>query len=557
MDVLRQISSHWSRRFCATIVITAAAFHAPSRATAQCAPAELVRLKANDAGHDDAFGNSVSLSGTTAIIGAPYASHGQGSFAGAVYAFVRSGLAVQMQGKLVELDLSENDLFGYAVALDGDTAVIGAPIDDNSNHADSGAAYIFKRTAGVWSQQSKLTIGTGTTDDRLGLAVAISGDTVVVGAPRDDTAGGIDAGSAWVFVRIAGNIWVSQGQLLAADASADDEFGTSVAISGDVIFVGAPADENMAGGAYAGAVYVFTRNGGSWSQQAKITASDASAGQDFGYSLAMTSDTVIVGAPFDNQPGAASAGAAYVLTGSGGMWSEQAKLTAFAPIPLAVLGASVALDDDIALVGAPGETTSNFIGAGGVGSGAAHVFTRAGTVWTYRQRIVASDRNSLDNFGTSVAISGEFAIVGSPGDDALGQLDAGSAYVLGLGCDADNDGWLNDQDNCPAIANPLQADGDSDGVGDVCDICPLDADPLQVDIDGDGAGDACDNCVLTPNADQGDSDGDGLGDACDACPNNSPALTIDASGRPQLDRNGDCLVDGNDIQLIVDEMLNQ
>ena len=172
--------------------------------------------------------------------------------------------------------------------------MVGAFIDDGAAGIDQGSAYVFVRSGGVWSQQQKLEASDAAADDRFGFSVAISGETVVVGAPGDDGAAGIDQGSAYVFVR-SGGVWSQQQKLLASDAAADDDFGSSVAISGETVVVGAPWDDD-ATGFYQGSAYVFVRSGGVWSQQQKLLASDAAGGDAFGFSVAISGETVVVGA---------------------------------------------------------------------------------------------------------------------------------------------------------------------------------------------------------------------------------------------------------------------
>ena len=158
---------------------------------------------------------------------------------------------------------------------------------------------MFVRSGGAWTQQAKLTASDAAADDRFGISVAVAGDTAVVGAFLDDTLAGTDAGSAYVFVR-SGGAWTQQAKLTASDAAADDPFGDSVAVAGDTAVVGA-LDDTLAG-TDAGSAYVFVRSGGAWTQQAKLTASDAAADDQFGYSVAVAGDTAVVGAYFDDHP---------------------------------------------------------------------------------------------------------------------------------------------------------------------------------------------------------------------------------------------------------------
>ncbi|MCZ6739421.1 MAG: PKD domain-containing protein [Actinobacteria bacterium] len=276
------------------------------------------------------------------------------------------------------------------------------------------------RAAVSSTQQVKLTAADATADDRFGVSVAISGDTVVVGAVFDDDAG-LSSGSAYVFVR-SGTTWSEQAKLTASDATAFDFFGFSVAISGDTALVGAENDDDA--GPQSGSAYVFTRSGATWTQQAKLTAADATADDQFGFSVAISGDTALVGVHFDDDAGPSS-GSAYVFTRSGATWIQQAKLTAADAAAFDEFGVSVAISDDTAVVGA------HFDGDAGFVSGSAYVFTRSGATWIQQAKLTASDAAGGNRFGASVVISGDTVVVGAASDDDAGDR-SGSAYVFAL-----------------------------------------------------------------------------------------------------------------------------
>ena len=189
-------------------------------------------------------------------------------------------------------DGAASDEFGVSVAISGDTLVVGAH-GDNDNGTNSGSAYIFTRSGTLaWTQQAKLTASDGAADDEFGGSVAISGDTVVVGAVWNDD-NGTDSGSAYIFTR-SGTAWTEQAKLTASDGAADDNFGNSVAISGDTVVVGAWHDDDN--GTDSGSAYIYTRSGTAWTEQAKLMASDGAADDEFGDSVAISGDTVVVGA---------------------------------------------------------------------------------------------------------------------------------------------------------------------------------------------------------------------------------------------------------------------
>ena len=360
------------------------------------------------------FGLSVALSqdGNTALIGGPADNNGTG----AAWVFVRSGAIWSQEGpKLTPGGTSAAIEFGISVALsaDGNTALIGAVEDNNA----SGSAWVFVRSGGVWSQQGPKLVPTGGSPlVFFGRSVALSkdGNTALIGGPADNT----DAGAAWVFVRSAGT-WTQQGpKLTASDESTQGLtfFGTSVALSGDgnTALIGGP-DDNIA----TGAAWVFVRSAGTWSQQGpKLTPTDASAPEMFGNSVSLSGDgnTALITGPRDN----VFVGAAWVFVRSAGAWSQQGpKLTADDEIGQAEFGNSVSLsrDGSTALIGAPFDNPSN-----GEGQGAAWVFARSGSTWSQQgSKLTASDENGLATFGDAVALSGDGAtsLIGGPQDDNL------------------------------------------------------------------------------------------------------------------------------------------
>ena len=393
------------------------------------------RLTASDGAADDYFGFAVSLNsdGTTALVGAQRDSTTVAIITGSAYVFVRNGTNWSQQTQLMAADGALYDYFGSTVSLnsDGNTALIGAPYDDTTAGTDAGSAYVFVRDGTSWSQQIKLRDATGAASDRFGNAVALSSDGLMalVGASWDDTTAGTNAGSVSVFLRSGAN-WNRQAQLTAGDGSAGDALGRSVSLSSDgsTALVGACLDDTAAG-TDAGSAFVFVRNGSCWSPQAKLTASDGAATDEFGISVSLSRDgnTALVGAFFEDTP-AANAGSAYVFVRSGSSWSQQAKLTAADGAVGDYFGCSVSLsgDGNTALVGAYNDDTP-----AGANAGSAYVFVRSGSSWSQLPKLVASDGAANDGFGSSVSLSGDgaTALVGAGGDDTS-AMDAGSAYVF-------------------------------------------------------------------------------------------------------------------------------
>ncbi len=380
------------------------------------------KLLANDGASEDFFGYSVALSGDTAVIGA-FKDDDQtlGVDAGSAYVFTRSGKNWRQQAKLTAIDGAPNDTFGGNVVLSGDTIVIGAMRDDDKGE-NSGSAHVYMRSKNVWSHQTKITAADGAKDDAFGQSLALSGDTVIIGAPRDDD-NGKDTGSAYVFTRTGTN-WHQQAKLTANDGLSGDLFGISVAMSGDTILVGADLHDAVAKN--AGAVYVYTRSGNSWSQQAKLTAADGGETDIFGVRVALSGDTALISARRDDDDiMGVDAGSAYVFFRTGTRWEQQEKLTAPDGVADDRFGRSVALMGDTALVGAM------FRDDKGENSGSAYLFERNGKTWVYKTKLTAADGAPDDVFGWSVAIAPGTVIVSASRDDDNGS-QSGSVYVFDI-----------------------------------------------------------------------------------------------------------------------------
>jgi uncharacterized protein (TIGR03437 family) len=382
-------------------------------------------IASNGAGFDH-FGAAVAISEDTAVVGVPDNDPGGRTNAGAVYVFVRSGSTWTQQAQLTASDGANFDSFGSAVAISGETIVVGAYGDDNGFNSDQGSAYVFVRSGTTWSQQSKLTVSNGAANDWFGYAVAISGETVIIGAPLDDSGSTVNQGSAYVFIR-NGATWSQQQQINATDAADSDNFGFAVALQGETAVVGAPADDVSNGD--QGSAYVFTHNGTTWSQQQQLIASDAASGDLAGYAVTISNETIVVGAPRDDQSANVDQGSAYVFVRSGATWNQQTKLTANDGTGGDTFGNTVAIHNDMAVVGAP----TNDVGSS-VDQGSAYVFTRSGAAWSQQQQMIASDGAANDNAGSAVAISGFTALIGAPNDDVNGNNDQGSTTVFSPTC---------------------------------------------------------------------------------------------------------------------------
>jgi trimeric autotransporter adhesin len=452
-------------------------------------------LKASNTETGDRF-SFIAISGDTVVIGAPFEDsnttgvNGDGlnnlaPDAGAAYVFVRNGTLWSWQAYLKASNTEAGDQFG-AAAISGDTVLIGAPGEDsnatgiggdesNNLAADSGAVYVFVRSGTTWTQQAYLKASNTDADDLFGTVVAISGETAVVGAYSEDRAGkgvnpresrklAAESGAAYIFVR-NGTTWTQQAYLKASNTDSNDVFGLSVAISGDTVVVGAPFEASGNGkqqnnsAFQAGAAYVFVRNGTIWTQQAYLKASNAEAGDTFawGSGLAISGNTIVVGAVGEasNATGingdqtnnlASSAGAAYVFERNGTTWTQQAYLKASNSQAGDRFG-SVAISGDVIVVGA-GLEASNSTGVDGDQAnnsvpmaGAAYVFARSGAIWAQQAYLKASNTGAGDLFGGMVAISGTTVAVAARDEDSSATLvdgdgsdnsaaDSGAVFVF-------------------------------------------------------------------------------------------------------------------------------
>jgi len=294
--------------------------------------------------------------------------------------------------------------FGNSVSIDGDKAVIGT---------SNSSAFVFILTKDKWIQQSEPLYGDTTAANLFGESVSISGDTVIIGDPLDKDFG-LGSGAAYIFTLVNG-VWTRQAKLLATDGAKRDNFGSSVAIYGDTAVVGAIRDDDN--GPSSGSVYVFTRVDDQWTQQAKILPNDGDENNRFGGSVSINSDTIIIGAYADGP------GSAYVFTRVGTNWIQQSKLLPTNGTGGGRFGYSVSISSDMAIVGA------YLADDNGSNSGAAYLFNRENNVWIQHATLLPNDGESFDQFGRSVSIDGNNAIIGSRLSDDF-NTNSGSAYVF-------------------------------------------------------------------------------------------------------------------------------
>jgi FG-GAP repeat len=431
-------------------------------------------LKASNTGAGDWFGYSVAISGDIVVVVAlnedsnatgVNGNQGDNSAAnsGAAYVFARSDTTWSQQAYLKASNTEAGDYFGILVSISGDTVVVGTYREDsnatgvNGNQGDnsaanSGAAYVFTRSDTTWSQQAYLKASNTEPNDNFGSTVAISGDTIVVGAWLEDSnATGVDgnqvdnsaadSGAAYVFIR-NGTTWSQQAYLKASNAEGGDHFGNSVAISGDTVVVGALDEDSIATGVdgnqgdnsatNSGAAYVFTRSGTTWSRQAYLKASNTEAYDYFGWNVAISRDTVVVGAyrESSNATGvngnqddnsAADSGAAYVFTRSGTTWSQQAYLKASNTGAGDLFCNSMAISEEMVVVGAR-EEDSNATGVNGNQSNNSAPDSSA--VYVYAQKYTATLR-SVGMYDGHILEAGENSNVGGIRDYTSATFNLG------------------------------------------------------------------------------------------------------------------------------------
>ena len=390
------------------------------------------------------------------------------------YMIANSDVSFDVFNKLVADDGEAGDLFAQDVAIDGDYAVVGAPSDDNDNGEDAGAIYIFKLRGGFWEQQARLTANDGAAGDLFGYSVDIRGDYIAVGACWDDDAGE-KSGSVYIFQR-DDRRWTQQTKIIAADAGADNRFGIDLALDDGYLLVGAFFDDDA--GERSGSAYVFKLDGSGWTQQSKLAADDAAAGDWFGVSVDIDDGYAVIGARYDDNDRGEDAGAAYVFKEEGTDWQQTQKLTAFDGaagdlfhvvsisggwiavgaygndaggdnagaiylfgrdgdswvsdikyfMPDAagdLFGASVSIQGRTLVVGANGDDDN------GAGAGAVTIFHFDGTNWRMSQKITAADGEAGDYFGLATAVSDGDVIIGARNDDDMGE-NAGAAYIYQL-----------------------------------------------------------------------------------------------------------------------------
>ncbi len=369
-------------------------------------------------GGNSAFGRAVDLDGDTAVVGVPHP--GAGAAGGHVIVYRRSAGVWSQEADLVPTDGAPGDSFGWSVAVEGDTLVAGAAGARIQGQTWAGAAYVFTRTGSTWTERQKLSESVGLQYAAFGCSVDISGSTLVVGA--DETTYGMEAGRGAAYVYdLQGSSWTEVAKLAGAGTSYGARNGSSVAIDGNRLVIGARTTYEDGGFTIGtGSGYVFLRSGGVWTQEAKLQSTTYQAWAALGTSAAIQGTRVVLGAVGEDS----NTGAAYVFEKSGGAWVQTARLTGMGTDASDWFGTSVSVSGSALVVGA-----YNYDSALPAGNGAVKLFAWDGMHWTERLELLGSVMTSGDTLGESAAIQGDLVIGGSA---SFGLGQAGKAWIWKL-----------------------------------------------------------------------------------------------------------------------------
>jgi len=450
-------------------------------------------IKASTTGQNDRFGNALAIDGDTMVVGVPEEDSGASGVggneldnsrisSGAAFVFVREGATWRQEAYLKSPAPDADDRFGTSVAISGDLIVVGAPEEDsnatgvsgnplNNAASQSGAAFVYRRSGGVWLFEAYLKPSNTVNGSvrKFGKAVAIDGTTIAVGAPEEDGSEsgvnqseiaippfGADSGAAYVFVR-NGTTWTQQAYLKGFASDTGDQFGGALDIDGDLLAVGARHEDGNGAGTSgnptndavnsSGAVFTFVRNGTTWSADAYIKASNREAGDEFGSSVALDGNLLAVTARFEDSLAGGvdgnqldnsglTVGAVYVFAREGGTWTQEAYIKASNPETDDIFGEALALHDGLLVVGAPFEDSAAAgldaaQGNGGFNVGAAYLYTRVDGVWFHSRYMKASNARNSGLFGSGVGISPLGIVVAGAGDNSGSTGINGSQGSIG------------------------------------------------------------------------------------------------------------------------------
>jgi hypothetical protein len=381
---------------------------------------------------DDLFGASVSMSGDYAIIGAPERKVGANEAQGMAYIFVRNSSGWSVQAILKDDAGDGYDYYGRRVSISGDYAVVGVENKDISSKANQGCAYVYYRSGSSWNLQATLTAGDGAAGDQFGGSVGISGSYIIIGASDKKVGTNLFQGKAYIFNRV-GTAWNEQSEIIAEDGAAQEYFGGEVSISGNYAVVGV-RNKTVNNQSYAGQAYVYYRRPGLpglpgiWLLQAVLVADDGASGDGFGSSVAISGDFIIVGAPNKTISGNINFGQAYIFGRTVAGWQQQSKLLPNDGTMGNWFGSSIAISGDYAVVASPYKKVE-----ANVNQGKGYVFIHSGNTWVQQTSLVAGDgaeNDILGNRSTSAAVSSTGILIGAPNKDVNGIIDAGKVYFF-------------------------------------------------------------------------------------------------------------------------------
>lgn len=469
---------------------------------------------------------------------------------------VSSSVPVKAQCELDSFqpsDAARYDYFGSSVAMSGGFAIVGAP-GSRDYGREFIPAYVLRRVGWTWIHDAALVPEAVSPWSHLGGSVAIDGDVLVVGAPNDGHSEPYENdgyGAAYVYRFIGGAGWIEEAKLTASDAVPWNFFGSSVAVRGDVILVGAKAHPR-ADGNRKGSVYVFVREGAAWVERSALTPSETEGVVGFGEWVSFDGVQAVMGVPgygCVGLPPNDCKGAAYVFRLDGGDWNEDAKITVEDIAPYALFGMAVAIRGDLLVVGAPGDDEV------GNDSGAAYVFRRETDAWVQEARLIGSDTQAGDWFATAVSIDSEMIAIGCDSADRglapayvfrrsasdwveVAKLGAESDHRRASGVALSGDYLAVGAGSWEGAAYLYQILGGPDcNSNTVNDACEPDCDQNDVPDDCDLASGARDDC-----------NGNGIPDDCDAdCDVNGVPDDCDLVAGTSEDCNHNEIPDGCDV----------
>jgi hypothetical protein len=369
---------------------------------------DFMQTTSNDGVADQHFGVSISISGDYAVIGAYLDNIGANTHQGSAYIFIKSGSGWVEQAKLVAADGAIDDFFGISVAISGDYVIVGSSNDATGSILGHGSAYIFIRNGVSWTQQAKLVASDGAAFDYFGTSVDIENEYAIIGAQGDDIGSNVTQGSAYIYLR-SGTAWSFQSKLTAIDGAADDNFGNSVSISGASVLIGANTD-NIGSNTDQGSAYVFTRTGSTWTQQAKVLASDGDVQHRFGSAVSIEGDYAVVGSPNEGYSPTQAKGSAYIYFRTGSTWSQQAKVTPTNPSSLEYFGTAVCISGEKVIIGAYADESFPSCDDP-VRIGLAYIYQKQNNIWTLYSTVEDPLGEDMEGFGVSVFIKGDDFIV--------------------------------------------------------------------------------------------------------------------------------------------------